>query len=71
MKEIFFVTYVMVDGWTGIAGDIEVIFFHPKNFFLVKTEKDREEAMDPAVSALTQANLKYNYTSCLALFMLR
>jgi len=32
MKEI---TYVMVDGWTGIAGDIEVIFFHLKNFFLV------------------------------------
>ena len=46
MKEFFFVTYVMVDGWTGIAGDIEVIFFHLKNFFLVKTEKGREEAMD-------------------------
>ncbi|XP_066327019.1 CSC1-like protein At3g21620 isoform X1 [Miscanthus floridulus] len=46
MKEIFFVTYVMVDGWTGIAGDIEVIFFHLKNFFLVKIEKGREEAMD-------------------------
>ena len=72
MKEI---TYVMVDGWTGIAGEILrltlLLFFHLKNFFLVKTEKDREEAMDPAVSALTQANLEYNYTSCLALFMLR
>jgi len=23
MKEIVFITYVIVDGWTGIAGDIE------------------------------------------------
>jgi hypothetical protein len=41
----------MVDGWTGIAGEIlrlkPLIFFHLKNLFLVKTEKDREEAMDP------------------------
>ena len=75
MKATFFITYVMVDGWTGIAGEIlrltPLLFFHLKNFFLVKTEKDIEEAMDPAVSALTQANLEYNYTSCLALFMLR
>uniref|UniRef100_A0A0D9WKK4 CSC1/OSCA1-like 7TM region domain-containing protein n=1 Tax=Leersia perrieri TaxID=77586 RepID=A0A0D9WKK4_9ORYZ len=51
MKATFFITYVMVDGWTGIAGEIlrlkALIFFHLKNFFLVKTEKDREEAMDP------------------------
>ncbi|XP_062232345.1 CSC1-like protein At3g21620 [Phragmites australis] len=51
MKATFFITYVMVDGWTGIAGEIlrlrPLIFFHLKNFFLVKTEKDREEAMDP------------------------
>lgn len=41
----------MVDGWAGIAGEIlrlkPLIFYHLKNFFLVKTEKDREEAMDP------------------------
>ena len=51
MKATFFITYVMVDGWTGIAGEIlrlkPLIFFHLKNLFLVKTEKDREEAMDP------------------------
>ncbi|KAG6418996.1 hypothetical protein SASPL_121204 [Salvia splendens] len=51
MKATFFITYVMVDGWAGIAGEIlrlkPLIFFHLKNFFLVKTEKDRDEAMDP------------------------
>ncbi|KAL0534567.1 hypothetical protein IC582_028858 [Cucumis melo] len=51
MKATFFITYIMVDGWAGIAGEIlmlkPLIMFHLKNFFLVKTEKDREEAMDP------------------------
>ncbi|KQK08047.1 CSC1-like protein At3g21620 [Brachypodium distachyon] len=51
MKATFFITYVMVDGWTGVAGEIlrlkALIMFHLKNSFLVKTEKDREEAMDP------------------------
>nr|XP_018673709.1 PREDICTED: protein OSCA1-like isoform X2 [Musa acuminata subsp. malaccensis] len=51
MKATFFVTYIMVDGWAGIAGEIlrlkPLIIYHLKNFFLVKTEKDREEAMDP------------------------
>lgn len=51
MKATFFITYVMVDGWAGVAGEIlrlkPLIMFHLKNFFLVKTEKDREEAMDP------------------------
>lgn len=41
----------MVDGWAGIAAEIlmlkPLIIFHLKNFFLVKTDKDREEAMDP------------------------
>ncbi|TMW93235.1 hypothetical protein EJD97_011998 [Solanum chilense] len=50
MKASFFITYIMVDGWAGIAGEIlrlkPLIFYHLKNFFLVKTEKDREEAMD-------------------------
>ncbi|KAE8654910.1 Calcium permeable stress-gated cation channel 1 [Hibiscus syriacus] len=40
-----------VDGWAGVAGEIlrlkPLIIYHLKNFFLVKTEKDREEAMDP------------------------
>ncbi|RXH67995.1 hypothetical protein DVH24_028142 [Malus domestica] len=51
MKATFFITYIMVDGWAGIAGEIlrlkPLIIYHLKIFFLVKTEKDREEAMDP------------------------
>ncbi|ESQ29191.1 hypothetical protein EUTSA_v10023297mg [Eutrema salsugineum] len=51
IKATFFITYIMVDGWAGVAGEIlrlkPFIIFHLKNFFLVKTEKDREEAMDP------------------------
>ncbi|KAJ6934973.1 calcium permeable stress-gated cation channel 1-like [Populus alba x Populus x berolinensis] len=51
MKATFFITYIMVDGWAGIAGEVlmlkPLILYHLKNFFLVKTEKDREEAMDP------------------------
>jgi len=41
----------MVDGWASVAAEVlmlkPLIFYHLKNFFLVKTEKDREEAMDP------------------------
>ncbi|KAF9608009.1 hypothetical protein IFM89_004890 [Coptis chinensis] len=51
MKATFFITYIMIDGWAGVAGEIirlkPLIIFHLKNFFMVKTEKDREEAMDP------------------------
>uniref|UniRef100_A0A2N9GUF8 CSC1/OSCA1-like 7TM region domain-containing protein n=1 Tax=Fagus sylvatica TaxID=28930 RepID=A0A2N9GUF8_FAGSY len=51
MKATFFITYIMVDGWAGIAGEIlrlkPLIMYHLKNFLLVKTEKDRQEAMDP------------------------
>lgn len=51
MKATFFITYVMVDGWASVAGEIlrltPLIIYHLKNFLLVKTEKDREEAMDP------------------------
>ncbi|XP_010496174.1 PREDICTED: protein OSCA1 [Camelina sativa] len=51
MKATFFITYIMIDGWAGVAGEIlmlkPLIIFHLKNAFLVKTEKDREEAMDP------------------------
>ncbi|KAL5729878.1 Calcium permeable stress-gated cation channel 1 [Ranunculus cassubicifolius] len=51
MKATFFITYIMVDGWAGVAGEIlrlkPLIMFHIKNSFFVKTEKDREEAMDP------------------------
>ncbi|KAF3328853.1 CSC1-like protein [Carex littledalei] len=51
MKASFFITYIMVDGWAGIAAEIlrlkALIMFHIKNSFLVKTEQDREQAMDP------------------------
>uniref|UniRef100_A0A7N0UCZ1 Calcium permeable stress-gated cation channel 1 n=1 Tax=Kalanchoe fedtschenkoi TaxID=63787 RepID=A0A7N0UCZ1_KALFE len=51
LKATFFITYIMVDGWAGIAAEIlmvkPLIMYHLKNFFLVKTERDREEAMDP------------------------
>ncbi|GLT33541.1 hypothetical protein SLA2020_081190 [Shorea laevis] len=51
MRATFFITYIMVDGWAGIAAEIlmlkPLIIYHLKNFFLVKTEKDREKAMDP------------------------
>jgi hypothetical protein len=51
MKATFFITYVMVDGWSGVALEITriraFVLYHLKNWFLVKTEKDREEAMDP------------------------
>lgn len=51
MKASFFITFIMVDGWAGVAGEIlrlkPLIIYHLRNFFLVKTEKDREEAMDP------------------------
>ncbi|XP_016901840.2 calcium permeable stress-gated cation channel 1 isoform X2 [Cucumis melo] len=51
MKATFFITFIMVDGWAGIAAEIlrlrPLIIYHLRNFFLVKTEKDREEAMDP------------------------
>lgn len=51
MKATFFITYIMVDGWAGIAAEIirlkPLIVFHLKNTFLVKTDQDREQAMDP------------------------
>lgn len=41
----------MVDGWAGIASEIlrlkPLVIFHLKNMFLVKTERDRDRAMDP------------------------
>ncbi|XP_057966644.1 CSC1-like protein At4g02900 isoform X2 [Malania oleifera] len=51
MKATFFITYIMVDGWAGIAAEIfrlvPLVMFHLKNTFLVKTEQDRVQAMDP------------------------
>ncbi|GAB2285253.1 hypothetical protein Dimus_019707 [Dionaea muscipula] len=51
MKATFFITYIMVDGWAGVAGEIlrlkPLIIYHLKVFFVVKTEKDKDDAMDP------------------------
>lgn len=51
MKATFFITYIMVDGWAGIACEIlrlkRLVIFHLKNMFIVKTERDLEKAMDP------------------------
>ncbi|GMP91020.1 hypothetical protein CsSME_00041899 [Camellia sinensis var. sinensis] len=51
MKATFFITYMMVDGWAGIASEIlrlkPLVIFHLKNTFLVKTVRDRERAMNP------------------------
>ncbi|CAJ1931004.1 unnamed protein product [Sphenostylis stenocarpa] len=51
MKATFFMTYIMVDGWAGIAGEIlrlkPLVIYHLKNMFIVKTERDRGKAMDP------------------------
>ncbi|KAL5792980.1 hypothetical protein ACOSP7_001574 [Xanthoceras sorbifolium] len=51
MKATFFITYIMVDGWAGIAAEIlrlvPLVIFHLKNTLLVKTDQDRDEAMDP------------------------
>ncbi|CAI9290757.1 unnamed protein product [Lactuca saligna] len=51
MKATFFITYIMVDGWAGIAAEIlrlkPLVIYHLKNMFIVKTERDREKAMDP------------------------
>lgn len=46
MKVTFFITYIMVDGWARIAGEIvrlkPLVMYDIKNAFLVKTEKDKE-----------------------------
>ena len=51
MKATIFITYIIVDGWSGFAVEIlrlvPLVMFHLKNTFLVKTEQDREQAMDP------------------------
>lgn len=51
MKATFFITYIMVDGWSSVAAEIlrvkPLIVYHLKNTFLVKTERDREQAMNP------------------------
>ncbi|GJW96207.1 CSC1-like protein [Tanacetum coccineum] len=51
MKATFFITYIMLDGWAGMAGEIlrlkPLIMFHLKNMLLVKTDRDKTKAMNP------------------------
>ncbi|KAK7307221.1 hypothetical protein VNO77_40087 [Canavalia gladiata] len=58
MKATFFMTYIMVDGWAGIAGEIlrlkPLVIYHLKNMFLIKTERDRGKAMDPGSVDFTE-----------------
>ncbi|XP_020093576.1 CSC1-like protein At1g32090 isoform X2 [Ananas comosus] len=58
MKATFFMTFIMVDGWAGIASEIlrvkPLVIYHLKNMFLVKTERDREKAMDPGSIGLPE-----------------
>ena len=44
-KALFFITYIMVDGWAGTAS--EILRFKPLVIYHLKTETDRENAMDP------------------------
>lgn len=58
MKATFFITYIMVDGWAGIASEIlrlkPLVIYHLKNMFLVKTDRDRERAMHPGSVGLPE-----------------
>jgi hypothetical protein len=40
-----------VDGWSGIAAEVlrlkPLVMFHIKNTFLVRTDQDRDQAMNP------------------------
>lgn len=59
LKALFFITYIMIDGWAGIAAEIlrlkPLIIYHLKNTFLVKTDKDRDRAMDPGSIGLNES----------------
>ncbi|KAF3790738.1 CSC1-like protein [Nymphaea thermarum] len=50
-KATFFITYIMLDGWSAIAAEIlrpkSLAIHHLQNMFLIRTEKDREQAMEP------------------------
>lgn len=62
MKSTFFITYIMVDGWSTLAAEVlrfwPLVFYHMKNIMLVKTEKDREKAM-PAMTPQYNAVLPH------------
>ncbi|KAJ4727522.1 calcium permeable stress-gated cation channel 1 [Melia azedarach] len=71
MKATFFITYTMVDGWAGIAVEIlrlvPLVVFHLKNTFLVKTDQDRDEAMDPGFLRFAQSEPRIQFYILLGL----
>lgn len=71
MSATFFITYIMVDGWAGVSAEIirlkPLIVFHLKNTFLVKTEQDREEAMDPGSLAFSASEPRIQFYFLLGL----
>lgn len=54
----FFITYIMVDGWSGPAGELlrlkPLVKYHLKNALFCRTERDRLEAASPGTLALDQ-----------------
>lgn len=49
MKSTFFITYIMVDGWSTVAAEAlrlwAFLWYHLQNIVIVKTERDRNKAM--------------------------
>lgn len=50
MKATFFITFIMVDGWSAVAADIlrlvPLVTFYFKSAFLAKTEPDTQKGID-------------------------
>ncbi|CAI5477796.1 unnamed protein product [Closterium sp. Yama58-4] len=57
-KATFFMTYTMLDGWTGMAMEVlqlvPLIMFHIKNNLLVRTPADRIKVMNPSPLTLIE-----------------
>lgn len=57
-KASFFITYIMVDGWSGPAGEIlrltPLVKYHVKNTLFCKTDSDRLEAASPGTLTLDE-----------------
>ncbi|GJP41199.1 hypothetical protein CLOM_g874 [Closterium sp. NIES-68] len=57
-KATFFMTYTMLDGWTGMAMEVlqlvPLVMFHIKNNLLVRTPADRIKVMNPSPLTLIE-----------------
>lgn len=58
-KASFFITYIMVDGWSGPAGEIlrlwPLVKYHIRNSLFCRTERDKLRAASPGTLTLDQA----------------